>query len=405
MLWKEKVVQVVSGLFMGFIVLLIVIAFGMPDFITSSAEAKRSLMAQVGDLPIYPYDVGRHKEAILNRFGQENIPDSLRSYVESQALESAIQEKLFYLLTRETRFLPRGEARQNILARFYRENLTAFMKDGKFDFAAFEATLGRQNRSRIDFDNKVVDEAAMSTLERLLRDISFSSRFEDLDFLQLQKARIELRLLALQDSRRQELILKRVPVEEAEIQEKFRRDYLSKDPKEKLTSLKREAIVRQIQNEKKGAAEEKFLAELSRCRTLNEVKNLVQERIIELKDISPIENWDAKKPQNYPSLIALQKSDTLLHHLFRDSKDMIRLHAAGTTYFVEILKLSWPSYPSGREIIEKEKKGEKALTDELVAELEKEKKGLRHYNVLFASTMDLLRQKTSIRRYRQREES
>lgn len=396
---KDKILKIASGIFMGFIVLLIVIAFGMPDFITTSAEAKKNLVARVDDLNIYPYDLGQHKQALINRFGGENFPESFRPFIENQALESAINEKLFFILARQSHLIPQGKARDLVLEKFYRENLSNFFKDGKFDFESFEKTLLRQNRTRVDFDKKLIEQKAMETLDELLRDISFSSKFNQLDELQLQNSKISFKVLVLTQSKKEELALKSIRVTENEILERFQKDYLSKDPKDKLTLTKREAIIKQIKNEKKVDAENKFLQKLNQEKSLSEISKLTGEKIFEMKNISLSDNLDAKKPKDLASLGPLQKALNWPKFILLKNREMMSIIADGNYYFLELVDFSQKKYPELQEIIAKPE-----LQDSLKEEL-KDKNvnpGELHFNLVYSAMNKLLKQRTNIRYYRQK---
>lgn len=362
---RDIIIKAGTIFFITIIVAIIVISFGMPDFIGSSASVDKFNVARVGDHLITKRDVSKELEFMARRMGQETIPREYLKFMESQAIDSAISRKVFYLMSKETGFFPRSGSEAKVLADYYRKSFPDDFKNGRIDFVAIDKKL-RGQISRAELNLLALNDHSIAKAQEILNGISFSSEADLAAHLRLEKTTLSYRIALLDSGQKDKEVRKRIIVTEKEILEKFKKDYLSKDPKDLLTKIKRDSILTSIQNERKADAEKKWMDELKNLSgksSLDVVAVKGGMKVVTIVQVPLTATLDSKKPKGAPSLLWLDDSPDFRLKRFQAPVGSVigPLEGSGSVFFITVTARNIAELPAEKVLA----KNHNALSDSL----------------------------------------
>lgn len=313
MKFGEKLFKWVSYGFMLFIVALIVLTFGMPEFIGSAADSEKHLAAKVGKEVITKKEVQNMKNYML-KMPQFQGFASQESFLEKYALDYLISEKLQVILQKESGIYPLNDAKNSIIAQYLKDNFKEFQTNEGFDFERFDKDFLKPRR--INF-SAIEDQALRSRVyefKQLLDTFEPVSPYQIEDFYTLKNTVISYEILAFSADQKKVILKNRIGITEADIQEKFKKDYLSKNKNDKLTDLKREAITQTIINDKKAKYEKDWVESLKNDIGNMNLSGIAQKHggsYLNIPDVAISDSISQKNPNKKINLGVLENSPEL----------------------------------------------------------------------------------------------
>ncbi|RME93230.1 MAG: hypothetical protein D6767_01445 [Candidatus Hydrogenedentota bacterium] len=365
---KNVILKWGSYIFMGFLVILITISFGMPNFISTSATADRFISAYVGDQVITRRELVRVKNNyIRNRFGGQNLPEMQQKFLESSILEQLIFNRIMLIFAREYGFYPGAKARKRIVAKFLKKNHADYLVGSKFDFERFQREFLQPNQLTLsEYESILAQEKTLTRLDSTLRSEAPVSDYQILAELQKKETVYSVMVLAITPQKKNELLEKKVRVTPAEIYDRFKKDYLSKDKKAKLNKTKREAIEALLKNEKRPKVEKEWMDSLNQFAQAGNIASLqfaAGTQFVTIQDINLSESLNSKKPPTAPDLSSLESDDSFLANVFSNNTQTIfgPLRKNGNIFFYKIISFKKSDLPLAADLKKSGKKIEELL--------------------------------------------
>jgi len=268
MKWTSKIYQWATYFFIGFFILLIVVAFGMPDFIGTSGTSDRYIAAKIGKEVVTRKEVAFFRDDLIRRsFQGQAVPENLKGYFFSQGLERAINYKVFLILSRESGLYPTRSMTNKIVANYLKKNYSQYNTENGFDLIKFKSEVLQNYRiSLIDIEKQAIWQYALGKNEQLFSAMATINQRELEDKVLLSKTRVALDILVIKSDDKKRIFMNTMKITEKDIQEKFKKDYLSKNKADKLTKLKREAIKESIYKTKEQQVEQTFNKEINQLK-------------------------------------------------------------------------------------------------------------------------------------------
>lgn len=321
---KDRVFKIASYIFMIFMFVIIVISFGMPDFIGSSAGSSRLNLAKVGSENVTRREVGQIRNQLMQQYGNE-MGEALKSFLETQALERAIYRKVFEQLLEDHKLSPTGKAANRILGKAYKENFPEYLNNGKFNFKELEKYFQARGYSIAQFNSSILADFSIREGQKLLETSSFASDFEIVDQMRFNETKLSFEVVIINNSDKEKMLKKELKISEADIQARFKKDYLSKDKNDKLTDIKREAIEKDLVNERKGTMENMWFKALDQeAQSLNLPVFAAKHglKVYSWKNIKFDKSFEEQKVSNAPNMAFLDTNNSFLLSLFNSKIGM-----------------------------------------------------------------------------------
>jgi len=288
----EKIYKAISYGFIVFIVALIVLTFGMPEFMGKAGQSEMFLSARVGDEVVTRKEVQNLKENMLRMPQFQNFA-SQDEFLTGYALDYLVSEKLQVISQKESGMYPLSDAKSAIVARYLKKNFKEFQTNEGFDFSRFEKEFLKPRRlSFVDIESQAVRENSFQN-RQIFDKLESVSGYELADMHLLKNTKISYDILVFTPDDKKRLIKSMVGVTEKDIQEKFAKDYLSKDKKDTLNDLKREAITQSLINERRSKVEKDWMNNLktdAKTSTLAQLKQKYGGALVTLNNIGLTES-------------------------------------------------------------------------------------------------------------------
>jgi len=262
----NKLYKWFSYFFILLIIGLVILTFGMPDYMGSSSSADRYIAARIGSEVITKKEISNIKDNIIkNQFKNENVSGQLLNYINQQAMDQAIRQKLFIIISKDGGLYPLSKAFNKLTARFLEVNFLKYQNENGYDFKTFEKEILTPNQLAFsDIKNMALWEYGLQKNDELLRKLAYSGKREINDDYLLKNSTISYEIFYLSDEAKKKSLKNLIGITEQDIQEKFKTEYLAKNKDEKLTDIKREAIENSILNERKGKFETDWFNNLTK---------------------------------------------------------------------------------------------------------------------------------------------
>ena len=387
---KEKIVKWVSYSFVVFLVGLIILAFGMPDFTASLPGNRTKYAAEINGEHITWRQVSRAANNLAgSMYPQGQMPPEAKAYMESMAIERLVNLKLFVLLSKEAGFYPTMNTQDIFENRYLVENYPQYITENGFDLVKFKEEV--QDPAR--FNNQMVIESAVYQYglrrnEMMLQSIYKTHKKETEDLYLLNNTKISYDILVINNEIKNKLIEKRAGVTEKDIREKFEKDFLANNPQDKLTKIKREGITQTLVNERRAGIEKELLEEIAKMAetaTMQQLKNRYGGTLKSLKDLNLNTNLAQQWPAAPANLSLLTEDKMFLLGTFK-----VKLkQAVGPINKGEALFL----YSITKRVIPKIDSEDLDLSDQ------KLNPTVNHYEVMYGEMMGILRREYPVNRY------
>jgi hypothetical protein len=414
---REKIIKFGTWLFLMFIFLIIVISFGMPDVIGTSSRLDAYNAAKVGGEYLTKAEVADYQKRIEERMAAnlKGLDDKNRKLFEdmakSRALDEAIDRKIFTQLLNRAGFVPSGSTEPKILATFYKRQFGEYIVNGKLDMERLNEFLAPRRLTLDQVGRSMLQEYGPAKAYEILQGISYASDYAVLDEARFATTQVSYRIVALDGAAKDKILRAKFAPTEKEIQDKFKAEFLSKDPKAILDQSKRDTIRATLFNERRAALEKEFSQNLSQAGKtgLAQVAALTGARLIAIDDAGLNTDLDAKKPKDLTaiSLAPLGQSDVFVRQRLSAPIGVTigPVEAGGYTYFFTVAARKGTVLPAASSYSKLESSASaelsklKNLPKEVTAEKLVESAGKNNYGQVLTAALEMHRNSIRVVRY------
>ncbi len=414
---REKIIKVGTWLFLMFIFAVIVISFGMPDVIGTSSRIDAYNAAKVGSEYLTKGEVAEYQKRMEERMMQnmKNVDEKTRKMLDEmtrgRALDEAIDRKLFTQMMNRAGFVPTSSSEPRILANFYKRQFGEFIVNGKLDKERLNEFLAQRRLTLDVVGRTMLRDYGPAKAYESLQGASYASDFAVLDDARFAATQNSYRIVAIDQATRDKQLRSKFNPSEAEIQNKFKTEFLSKDPKSVLDQPKRDTIKATLFNEKKSALEKDFTASLAQASKagMDSVAALAGTKVISIEDAGLATDLDSKKGKDLAAvtLSPLAQSDVFVKQRMSAVIGQVvgPVEAGGFTYFFTVSKRSAAQLPQGNTYAQLDKGAQAALAQskDLPKDVSYEKlaesAGRTNYGTVLTAALELQRNSVRIVRY------
>lgn len=244
---KSPIVKYVGYFIVGFFLLIIIISFGMPDFM-SRLGLDQSIVATVNGEKLHRFDFLRYRD---NRFGHINN-EKMTDYI----LNSMIQEKLMLQNAQNEGFSVSDDRIMRSIKemRHFKDE-----KTGLYSAERFELVLKQNNMSFSEFYKLVKDDMIRREFDSSVRiGIGVASEDAKSGFI-AGNSKFQVRYAFLSSSDLKKRYKNQIAVSDSEIEEELKKNV--KDIKDPKTDRKR--MKTRLEKGKLADLENKLIAELN----------------------------------------------------------------------------------------------------------------------------------------------
>lgn len=358
---REKIIKFGTWIFLAFIFLIIVISFGMPDFIGTSARIDAYNAAKVGNEYLTKAEVAEYQKRIEERMAAnlKGLDDKNRKLFEdmakSRALDEAIDRKVFTQMLRRAGYVPSSSAEPKILANFYKRQFSEYIVNGKLDTERLNEFLGSRRLSLEQVGRSMLQEYGPTKAYEMLQASAYASDFAILDEARFATTVNSYRIVAIDGAAKDKILRAKFIPSEQQIQDKFKAEFLSKDPKAVLDQSKRDSIRASLFNERRAALEKEFFQNLSDAGKsgLAAVAQLAQAKIISIDDAPLSADLDSKKSKEFASITLnpLAQSDVFIRQRLSANLGTVigPVEAGGYTFYFAVTARKTVALPAAAE--------------------------------------------------------
>lgn len=418
---REKIIKAGTWLFLMFIFAVIVISFGMPDVIGTSSRIDAYNAAKVGSEYLTKGEVAEYQKRMEERMMQnmKNIDEKTRKMLEEmtrgRALDEAIDRKLFTQMMNRAGFVPTSSSEPRILASFYKKQFGEFIVNGKLDKERLNEFLAQRRLTLDVVGRNMLRDYGPAKAYESLQGASYASDFAVLDDARFAATQNSYRVVAIDQASRDKQLRAKFNASEADIQNKFKTEFLSKDPKSVLDNPKRETIKATLFNEKKATLEKDFTASLAQAAKtgIDPVATFAGTKVIAIEDAGLATDLDSKKGKDNAgvTLTALSQSDVFVKQRLSAPVGQVvgPVDAGGFTYFFTVSKRSATALPQGNSYAQLDKGAQGVLTQskdlpkDVSYERLSESAGRINYGTVLTAALELQRNSVRIVRYNRAE--
>ena len=340
----ETTYKVFSYIFIGFIVILITLTFGMPDFISTAGDSNRYLAARIGDEILTRSQVSRTQANYIRQYFQgQNLSPEMRKQFENQIFDQLIQNKVRLLMMKDVHFFPIDRSKRHIMVNYLKENFSSYFSEVSQYPEKFKNEILKRNQITYDdLETNVIDDYASQHGQDLLKNIKLVSSPEKILRWLASKTKISYEIAVFDKPVKDSLIKQRIIISQADIQKKFEKDYLSKDPKVKLTQIKRQAIRNSLFKEKEKQVDKELTQEVETFASKNSLRQTIAKYRLKLHlipEVSLTESMNSKKPSKAPPLNNLENSKKFQEFLaFSKERETKVIKIKNVIYLIRIAK-------------------------------------------------------------------
>ena len=397
--------KIVSYIFIGFIVILITITFGMPDFISTSVGSDEYIAVQIDDEILTKAEVSRTRNRYFReKFPGADLPKGFREHVENQVLDQMIENKIFIMLLQDIGLYPIERSKSYIMSRYLKENFSTYFSDSIYEPEKFKKEVLRPNRiSYSDLEEDVINSSSSQDIHSLFDSINLENSLEKILFWEMTQGKLSYQIAVLNNEKKKKILESRVAVTEKEIQDSFQKETVSKDSQAKLTSTKRNTIRTKLLGEKTKKIEQQWLDSLKDLVKKGSLKAAAAKyglKIYKLLNVALSDKLDGKKPTGAPYLGDLDKARSF--HEFIVSSDLNEPNVIiekKNIYLVNIINRRKTSHIDYNKVFKEEK--------EFIKFIEKNKKDLtseendlstKNHSTMLKGITDLQKKNSRIKR-------
>lgn len=239
--FKTRAFKIASFTFMGFIIILIVISFGMPN-LSQSSNQNDFFVAKVGDEVITKSDVARVGQQLKAR--NQNASEEI---IKRQAIEHNVYRKLFMYMMKQYGMYPRGDSRNKIIAEYIKMHFSKYYENGKFNLKKFrDEYLYSRRITFSEMEHQTISEYAYNLNYRLFLNFgTFSSAKDTESENMINSVKISYTTAFLDEDTIKNYAVQQNLITSKSIKEKFENDY-NKDKKNKISYEKRLLVINEL---------------------------------------------------------------------------------------------------------------------------------------------------------------
>ncbi|MFZ5629070.1 MAG: SurA N-terminal domain-containing protein [Spirochaetota bacterium] len=414
---REKIIKFGTWLFLMFIFLIIVVSFGMPDVIGTTSRLDAYNAAKVGGEYLTKAEVADYQKRIEERMAgnlkglDEKNRKLFEDMAKSRALDEAIDRKIFTQLLNRAGYVPSSSTEPKILATFYKRQFGEYIVNGKLDMERLNEFLTPRRLTLDQVGRSMLQEYGPAKAYEMLQGTSYASDYAVLDEARFATTQNSYRIVALDGAAKDKILRGKFTPTEKEIQDKFKAEFLSKDPKAILDQPKRDSIRATLFNERRATLEKEFAQNLSQAGKagLAQVAALAGARLVAVDDAGLNADLDAKKPKDLAaiSLAPLAQSDIFVRQRLSAplGATVGPVEAGGYTYFFSVAARKNTVLPAASaygklEATAAAELGKlKNLPKEITADKLIESAGKNNYGQVLTAALELHRSSIRVVRY------
>lgn len=415
---REKIIKFGTWLFLIFIFTIIVVSFGMPDVIGTSSRIDAYNAAKVGSDYLTKAEVAEYQKRLEERMSQnmKGIDEKNRKMfsdmMKGRALDEAIDRKIFTQMLSHSGYSPASSSEAKILANFYKKQFGEYIVNGKLDTERLNEFLSQRRLTLDQIGRGMLQEYGPAKAYEMLQNTTYASDFAILDEARFTGTQNSYRIVVVDSATRDKMLRARFSPSEKDIQDKFKVEFLGKDPKSILDGSKRETIRATLFNEKKPAMEKEFndgLAQASKA-GLDAVAARAGTAVVTLNDVGLGADLQSKagKESAQVSLTPLSGSDVFVRQRLSAPLGQVvgPVEAGGFTYYFAVTNrraADLPFSPVYAKIdnIPSEIAKAKALPKDTTYEKLAETAGKGNYAQVLTAALEIQRSGTRVVRYNQ----
>jgi SurA N-terminal domain len=414
--FREKLVKFGTWIFLVFLFAIIVVSFGMPDFMGSSSRMDAYNAAKVGTEYLSKNEVAEYQKRIEERMMQnmKGLDEKNRKLFEDmakgRALDEAIDRKIFTQILNRAGYVPMSSSEGKILATFYKRQFGEFIVNGKLDTERLNEFLSQRRLTLDQVGRNMLHDYGPQKAYEMLQATSFASDFAVLDDVRFATTQNSFRIVAVDSGSKDKILRAKFNPTEQEIQDKFKTEFLSKDPKSILDQPKRDTIKATLFNEKRATLEKDFSAALTQASKtgIDAVATAAGATAITIADVGLATDLDSKKGKENAavSLSPLSQSDVFVKQRVSAPIGQIvgPVDAGGFTYFFVVTGRKSSALPPAAAYAKIENgAAELAKVKDLPKDLTFEKSfdtaGKGNYGQLLTAALEIHRHNIRIVRY------
>ncbi len=346
--FREKLVKFGTWIFLIFLFAIIVVSFGMPDFMGSSSRMDAYNAAKVGTEYLSKAEVADYQKRIEERMMQnmKGLDEKNRKLFEDmakgRALDEAIDRKIFTQILNRAGYVPMSSSEAKILATFYKRQFGEYIVNGKLDTERLNEFLSQRRLTLDQIGRNMLHDYGPQKAYEMLQATSYASDFAVLDDIRFATTQNSFRIVAVDSGSKDKILRGRFNPAEQEIQDKFKAEFLSKDPKSVLDQPKRDTIKATLFNEKRATLEKDFATALTQASKagIDAVATAAGTKTIAIDDVGLATDLDSKKGKDNAaiSLSPLSQSDVFVKQRVSAPVGQIvgPVDAGGFTYFFSV---------------------------------------------------------------------
>jgi Skp family chaperone for outer membrane proteins len=414
---REKIIKFGTWLFLTFIFFIIVLSFGMPDVIGTASRVDAYNAAKVGNEYLTKAEVADYQKRIEERMAAnlKGLDEKNRKLFEdmakSRALDEAIDRKIFTQLLNRAGFIPSSSTEPKILATFYKRQFADYIVNGKLDTERLNEFLKSRRLTLEQVGRSMLQEYGPAKAYEILQTTAYASDFAILDEARFATTQISYSIVAIDGAAKDKILRAKFTPTEKEIQDKFKAEFQSKDPKAVLDQSKRDSIKASLFNERRATLEKELFQSLNQAGKsgIAQIAALVGARIITINDAGINTDLDSRKGKDASAiaLAPLTQSDVFIRQRLSApiGATIGPVEAGGYTYFFSVSARRNSPLPAAAAYSKLESNAGaelarvKNLPKDITADKLFESAGKNNYNQLLTAALELYRNSIRVVRY------
>lgn len=416
---REKIIKAGTWTFLVFIFAIIVFSFGMPDVLGTKSKIDAYNAAKVGSDYLTKGEVSEYQKRLEERMAQnmKGLDEKSRKMFDDmtrgRALDEAIDRKIFTQLLSRAGYVPTSSTETKVLANFYKKQFSEYIVNGKLDTERLNEFLSQRRLSLDQIGRNMLQEYGPAKAYEMLQAATYVSDFATLDELKFASTQNSYRIVAVDGASRDKALRAKYNPTEKEIQDKFKIEFLSKDPKAVLDGSKRDTIKATLFSEKRASLEKEFTQSLGQAAKsgLGAVAALASAKIVAIDDAGLSTDLDSKKSKDNANitLSPLSQSDVFMRQRLSAPVGQIvgPVDAGGTVYYFSVVSRKSASLPAASEYAKlpgkasEEAAKAKSLPKDVSFEKVADTSGKTSYAQVLTAALEIHRSNIRIIRYNQ----
>ena len=211
--FTDRIVKIGSIIFMTFITMIIVFAFGMPNFLGTSGQAEGEIFARVDGEIISRRELMRAKSRVADYYKQRGFPQKMMEQYSgtflSQAGTQLINQKILERIIKGGGFqIITDKKKAEIFHDYLKRNWPKYVKKGNFDFNLFEKEILKDTSVYENILNDALSRYQGEKFERILNLIPSNNPLEALEELRMKQTLISYKILLINSDTKQKILKK-----------------------------------------------------------------------------------------------------------------------------------------------------------------------------------------------------